>query len=151
MKTRTFITALALLFCSTTLFAGNCLDSLSASIARIPNAEKVNLNSFVLGLIKPFSSEMKGIKSMNILNAEDISQADYDRLKKQIAGCNDNSYETLVASNEDDEIVRILMKTEKGKIKEIIIFSLEKDEVSLLRIKGKIDPQQLNEIIENDK
>lgn len=88
---------------------------------------------------------------MNILNAENLSPANYNRLKEQIANCNDNSYETLVASNEGDEIARILMKVDKNRIKEIIIFSLEKDEVSLIHIKGSIDPQQLNGIIENNK
>lgn len=150
MKTRIFIAAMALL-CSSTLFAGNCIDSLAASISRIPNVEKVSLNPFVLSLIKPFSPEMKGVKSMDILNAEGISTADYDRLKNQISRCNDDKYETLVSANEDNETARILMKVEKDKIREIVIISLEEDEVSLIRIKGAIDPKQLNDIIEENQ
>ena len=52
---------------------------------------------------------------------------------------------------EEDEMARILMKIEKEKIREIVIISLEKDEVSFIRIKGAIDPEQLNAIIENNK
>lgn len=150
MKTRIFIAAMALL-CTSTLFAGNCIDSLAASIGSIPDVEKVSLNPFVLSLIKPFSPEMKGVKSMDILNAEGISTVDYNRLKRQIDRCNDGNYETLVAANEDNEMARILMKVEKDKIREIVIISLEEDEVSLIRIKGAIDPKQLNDIIEENQ
>ena len=104
-----------------------------------------------MNLIKPFSSEMKGVKSMNIVSAEDISTADYTRLKKLIEDCQSEGYETVISSNEDGEIARILMKMEKDKIREIVILSLEEDEANLIRIKGAIDPKQLNEIIENNK
>ena len=147
MKTRIFLTALLLLGCSSAIVAGNCIDNLSRSIARLP----VNINPFVMNLIKPFSSEMKGVKSMNIVSAEDISTADYTRLKKLIEDCQSEGYETIISSNEDGEIARILMKMEKDKIREIVILSLEEDEANLIRIKGAIDPKQLNEIIENNK
>lgn len=151
MKTKILLAALILLGSTSTLLAGNCIDNLSHSIARLPQVEKVTLNSLVLGLIKPFSPEMKGINSMNILSAEELSTTDYNQLKKLLNQCNDNSYETLVSSNEEDETARILMKIEKEKIREIVIISLEKDEVSLIRIKGAIDPEQLDAIIENNK
>ena len=151
MKTRIFLTALLLLGCSSAIVAGNCIDNLSRSIARLPEAQTVNINPFVMNLIKPFSSEMKGVKSMNIVSAEDISTADYTRLKKLIEDCQSEGYETIISSNEDGEIARILMKMEKDKIREIVILSLEEDEANLIRIKGAIDPKQLNEIIENNK
>ena len=151
MKTRIFLTALLLLGCSSAIVAENCIDNLSRSIARLPEAQTVNINPFVMNLIKPFSSEMKGVKSMNIVSAEDISTADYTRLKKLIEDCQSEGYETIISSNEDGEIARILMKMEKDKIREIVILSLEEDEANLIRIKGAIDPKQLNEIIENNK
>lgn len=151
MKTKILLAALVLLGSTSTLLAGNCIDKLSRSITRLPNVEKVTLTPLVLNLIKPFSPEMKGINSMNMLNAEELSTTDYNQLKKLLNQCNDNGYETLVSTNEEDEIARILMKIEKEKIREIIIISLEKDEVSFIRIKGAIDPDQLNAIIENNK
>ena len=128
MKTKILILALAA-FCSfSSISASNCIDNLFNTASRMPNAEKVNLNSFVLGLLKPFSSELKGIKSMSIIDA----------------------YETVTSSNEENEIVRILMKIEKEKIREIVIISLEENEISLIRIKGKIDPNQMQNIIEDN-
>ena len=103
MKTRIFLTALLLLGCSSAIVAGNCIDNLSRSIARLPEAQTVNINPFVMNLIKPFSSEMKGVKSMNIVSAEDISTADYTRLKKLIEDCQSEGYETIISSNEDGE------------------------------------------------
>ena len=61
MKTKILILALAA-FCSfSSISASNCIDNLFNTASRMPNAEKVNLNSFVLGLLKPFTSELKGI------------------------------------------------------------------------------------------
>ena len=45
---------------------------------------------------------------------------------------------------------RNLMKIEKEKIREIVIISLEENEISLIRIKGKIDPNQMQNIIEDN-
>ena len=147
MKTKILILALAA-FCSfSSISAGNCIDNLFNTASRMPNAEKVNLNSFVLGLLKPFSSELKGIKSMSIIDAENISSKDYTRFEKIITQCDSDGYETVTSSN---EIVRILMKIEKEKIREIVIISLEENEISLIRIKGKIDPNQMQNIIEDN-
>ena len=144
MKTKILILALAA-FCSfSSISAGNCIDNLFNTASRMPNAEKVNLNSFVLGLLKPFSSELKGIKSMSIIDAENISSKDYTRFEKIITQCDSDGYETV------NEIVRILMKIEKEKIREIVIISLEENEISLIRIKGKIDPNQMQNIIEDN-
>ena len=131
MKTKILILALAA-FCSfSSISAGNCIDNLFNTASRMPNAEKVNLNSFVLGLLKPFSSELKGIKSMSIIDAENISSKDYTRFEKIITQCDSDGYET-------------------EKIREIVIISLEENEISLIRIKGKIDPNQMQNIIEDN-
>ena len=151
MKTKSLITAIALLYCSLSAFAGNSIDDLSKSIAQIPHAEHLNVNSLTLGLIKPFAPELKGVNNVEILNAENISNKDYTRLQALIAQCNTSEYETLVSSNDNDEIARILMKTEKEKIREMVIISLEKDEISLIRIKGKIDPKQMEELVKDKK
>ena len=56
MKTKILILALEA-FCSfSSISAGNCIDNLFNTASRMPNAEKLNLNSFFLGLLKPFSS-----------------------------------------------------------------------------------------------
>ena len=118
MKTKSLITAIALLYCSLSAFAGNSIDDLSKSIAQIPHAEHLNVNSLTLGLIKPFAPELKGVNNVEILNAENISNKDYTRLQALIAQCNTSEYETLVSSNDNDEIARILMKTEKANTSE---------------------------------
>ena len=146
MKTKSLITVIVLLYYSLSAFAGNSIDDLSKSIAQIPHAEHLNVNSLTLGLIKPFAPELKGVNNVEILNAENISNKDYTRLQ-----CNTSEYETLVSSNDNDEIARILMKTEKEKIREMVIISLEKDEISLIRIKGKIDNKQMEELVKDKK
>ena len=77
MKTKRLIIAIALLGCSSALFAGNCVNDLFKAAAQLPDAEKITLNPFVTGLIKPFVPEMKGINSMDIIDAEFITEKDY--------------------------------------------------------------------------
>ena len=48
------------------------------------------------------------------------------------------------------KIKPINKKIEKEKIREIVIISLEENEISLIRIKGKIDPNQMQNIIEDN-
>ena len=86
----------------------------------------------------------------NKIDAENISSKDYTRFEKIITQCDSDGYETVTSSNEENEIVRILMKIEKEKIREIVIISLEENEISLIRIKGKIDPNQMQNIIEDN-
>ncbi len=121
-----------LIFSACSIFAVSLLSppaivstTYSIRLPECPMQRKVNLNSFVLGLLKPFSSELKGIKSMSIIDAENISSKDYTRFEKIITQCDSDGYETVTSSNEKNEIVRILMKIEKEKIREIVIISLE--------------------------
>ena len=55
---------------------------------------------------------------MSIIDAENISSKDYTRFEKIITQCDSDGYETVTSSNEENEIVRILMKIEKEKIRE---------------------------------
>ena len=149
MKTKRLIIAIALLGCSSALFAGNCVNDLFKAAAQLPDAEKITLNPFVTGLIKPFVPEMKGINSMDIIDAEFITEKDYTRLEKMISRCNGDGYETAISSNEENELARIFMKIEKERIREVVIVSLDKDEISLIRIKGNIDPKHVGELIKD--
>ena len=49
---------------------------------------------------------------MSIIDAENISSKDYTRFEKIITQCDSDGYETVTSSNEENEIVRILMKIE---------------------------------------
>ena len=79
-----------------------------------------------------------------------ISRPKIIRDSRIITQCDSDGYETVTSSNKENEIVRILMKIEKEKIREIVIISLEENEISLIRIKGKIDPNQMQNIIEDN-
>ena len=151
MKTKSLLIAITLLGYSSVLFADNCIDNLSKSIARIPEAQNININSFALNLLKPFSPELKGVKAMEILNADQLSEQDYKKFKNLITRCNSGEYETMVSTSEDDEMARILLKTEKDRIREMVIISLEPSEISLIRIKGNIDPKQMEELVNDNK
>ncbi len=151
MKLKTLFVAIALLATTTLASANNCIDDLTQTISKFPRVEKVNLNPFLLTMLKPFSSELKGFKSLCAINAEELSRQNYKKVKKILDQCNTTEYETVVSETDADEIARIWIKTDEQYIREIVIIALENDEVSLVRIKGKIDPQQLSNIIaEND-
>ncbi len=150
MKTKILILTLAALCCTSIASGKNCIEELYQTVSKFSNAEKVNLNGLALGLLKPFYAELKGFNGIQIVNAEDISRKEYNKVEKILTQCNSNDLETIISSNEENEKTRIWVRTEEEMICEIVIVALDVYEVSLVRIKGKIDPEQLNDIIDNN-
>ncbi len=146
MKLKTSLLAIALLTSSTLTFAGNCIDELTQTVSKFPNVEKVNLNPFLLSMLKPFASEMKGFKSVSVIDA-DLTSKNYDKVKKILDQCDSTEYETVISENNGNEMNCVWIKTQEEYISEIVVIALETDEVSIVRIKGKIDPAHLQNII----
>ncbi len=152
MKNKILALFLALLCCSTTLFAGPRVDALAEYIAGVPKVRKINLNWFFMGIIKPFSPQVRGVRSVKVLYAEDFSKKDCDKLQEMIIDCDNDQYDLSINDNEDGkEVSRVWVTIKKEKIREIVVAYLEKDCVTLVRVKGKIDPDRMDEVIEQYK
>lgn len=142
MKTR-IITLSVLLLSALTVLAGNKVDNLFDQVKSLPNAEYTHE--------KMSKTEKKGvidgIKTLEAVEAA-IDESTYQALRKTIAKGDYKPYEMLIDTQDDGEVVKILMKRNKKKITEVVIINLEKDEINLVRFTGNLKSELLNKTIE---
>ena len=90
---------------------------------------------------KDLVNELKGIK---ILSADDEY---YDFFKKNIINQIPlNEYQELMVVKEEDDVIRILVKENKGKISELLIISDEGDDASLIVLQGNINIKSMSKL-----
>ena len=118
MKSRIFLLIIVLLSTLQILFANNKIDNLFKKTKELPNAEY-------------YTEEA------------DIDNATYLALKKEIEEVDFKPYETILTTSEDDEFVKILIKSTPKKIKEVVVISLYSDEINVVRCKGNLKSDML--------
>ena len=89
------------------------------------------------------------IDALQILAFENTDKKAKDNLYKRIGGLEVKGYEPMVKTNEDGEKVRILVKSNEKEIQSIVIFAMDKEDCSLIRIDGHINPSDLDAIVDS--
>ena len=97
----------------------------------------INDNNYVVSRYK-----RQGVKVIEVVEA-DIDNATYLALKKEIEEVDFKPYEAILTTSEDDEFVKILIKSTPKKIKEIVVISLYSDEINVVRCKGNLKSDML--------
>ncbi len=141
--------SLALLCCCTFGYAQNMeqfLDSFSSKAG----VERVKIGPFMMKLASPFTGNM-GIRSIEVLDLSECRDEVKDKFRKGLRTIKDPRYEPLVAVNDTDETVRVLVRMDKVMIRELVIATSDGEDQSLVRIKGKIKPKHLKKIIEDNR
>jgi hypothetical protein len=126
---------------------GQNIDKLFSEFSHAPKVENVKINKFLMTLIKPFMNGddtrgLKGINSMQILALSSCSSDIKNSFAEKVKTINDESYETLVRSNQNGENVRILVKIDKEEIRELVILTTGEG-AALVKIKGKFKKSDL--------
>ena len=131
MKSRIFLLIIVLLSTLQISFANNKIDNLFKKTKELPNAEY-------------YTEDFKvdGVKAIEVVEA-DIDNATYLALKKEIEEVDFKPYETILTTSEDDEFVKILIKSTPKKIKEVVVISLYSDEINVVRCKGNLKSDML--------
>ena len=142
MKSRIFLLIIVLLSTLQISFANNKIDNLFKKTKELPNAEYshivlINDNNYVVSHYK-----RQGVKVIEVVEA-DIDNATYLALKKEIEEVDFKPYEAILTTSEDDEFVKILIKSTPKKIKEIVVISLYSDEINVVRCKGNLKSDML--------
>ena len=151
------IVTLAMIIACQGLFAQN-IDDVFNQFRDKQGAEYVNIPSFVLKLGSVFLDKdiqenrlMKGVKTVKVLDMENCSSDIKKELQHEISQLEQNGYETLVRTKEEDGTVNLMAKMNKDAINELIIFFTDKDECGLTLMKGKIKKEDINVMINDDK
>ena len=124
----------------------NTVEALFNSFSKDENTH-VKVGGLVMLLAGAFTDTM-GITSVEVFTFSDKQVK--DRLNNSIKNLRDSSYETLVSTTQNGERTKVLVKIKDDYINEIVVVA-GGDEPTLVRIKGKIKPEDVQNIVNNNK
>lgn len=103
------------------------------------NVEKVNLNRFVMSVIRPFISQKEfsslKIKSLQVLDLSECDRHVKEEYGNRVRYVDDELYETLIQVKDDEEFVKVMAKNYNDHFNEIVIL-VTGDDAAYIRIKG---------------
>ena len=91
----------------------------------------------------------KQIDELQILTFEDADQKTKDSFYNRINKLEMKGYEPMVKVNEDGEKVRILIKGNEQEVQSIVILALDHEDCSLIKIDGRINPANIDDIVKS--
>ena len=149
MNKRKKLTCLfALLLMGQVMYSQN-VDSLFRDFAKEKGVVHVGIGKFTMSLASLFTDVM-GVSGIEVYSFEECDQSIKEKLNTAIASLRDSKYETMVSVNENTERTKILVKTEGEFIQELVVMTSGNDP-ALIRIKGKIKPSDVENVINKNK
>jgi hypothetical protein len=107
--------------------------------------ERMNVGKLAMKFAKLFGGETMGVDGVEVLSFKGCEEPLKTRLGEAIRSLKDESYETLLTSNEEGNHTKILVKLEKDAIHELVVLTTG-SEPALVRIKGKIKQSDINRL-----
>ena len=138
----------ALLLMGQVMYSQN-VDSLFRDFAKEKGVVHVGIGKFTMSLASLFTDVM-GVSGIEVYSFEECDQSIKEKLNTAIASLRDSKYETMVSVNENTERTKILVKTEGEFIQELVVMTSGNDP-ALIRIKGKIKPSDVENVINKNK
>jgi hypothetical protein len=117
------------------------------------NVEKVNLNRFVMSVIRPFitQKEFKGlkIKSLQVLDLSECKNYIKEDFSYRVKNVDDEFYETLIQVKDEGEFVKVLAKNHDNYFNEIVVL-VTGDDAAYIRIKGNFSLNDVQKFASNN-
>lgn len=140
---------LAIILISQAGYGQQKIDQLFNMFRGESNVTSIHIGTLSMKLASLFTETM-GVDGIEILEFDDCAQEVKERLSAAIRNLKDPDYETMVTANEHDSRTKVLVKIQKEMIRELVIFTTGSDN-ALIRIKGKISPDDLDRVINEHK
>ena len=148
-KKQKMFALLALMLIGQTMYGQQNVDRLFKDFAKEKGVVHVGIGKFAMSLASLFTDVM-GVSGVEVYSFEECNQSVKDKLHNAIASLKDANYETLVSVNETTERTKVLVKIEGESIRELIV-ATSGSEPALVRIKGKIKPSDIENVINKNK
>jgi len=128
-------------------FTAYCCSAQSVSdlfreFSHAENVEKVNLNCFIMTLVRPFMSsaslhgmKVRDIKVLDLSECDSLIKREYSEMVKSV---DDGFYETIVQTNDGDETVKVLAINDGENIKELVVLTTGND-ATYVRLRGSFN------------
>lgn len=155
MKKGIFIALLAVVICQGAFCAEKAEKSQKTSVERLfkdfakaEHTTHVKIGSFTMSLARVFT-DTKGVSDIEVFAFEECNKQTKDELNAAIRNLKDNAYETLVSSTKNGERTKVLVKLKDDHINEIVVMT-SGGSPALIRIKGKIKPDDVQSVLDNN-
>ena len=159
MKKGIFVTLLVVVICQGCFSKQNIsitdenniktVEQLFNNFSKEKNTIHVKVGGFAMSFARLFT-DTKGVTGVEVYSFDECENSVKERFNDSIKNLKDNAYETLVSTSEKGERVKVLVKIKDDVINEIVVLA-GGDDPALVRIKGKIKPDDIKSVIENNK
>ena len=119
------------------------LDEVFNAFPKADNVQEVTLDQAMLAMAKSSGGEqakqMKDIDAMRVIAIENATPEQV-KIAKDLMNEGVDGFDVMVDADEEGEHALILTQGDEKLISKMLIFAVEKDEVAIVLIEGKIDP-----------
>ena len=106
------------------------------------NVTSVNISGSLLKMVDMEDDTFKKVESVLVLSFEGCKQAVKDSFAQKVNGLQAKGYETIVRSNKDDKMVKVLAKVNGDSISELLVV-VTGSKSALVLVKGDISKSDL--------
>ncbi|QUB75462.1 MULTISPECIES: DUF4252 domain-containing protein [Prevotella] len=121
------------------------------------NVEYIHIPRFIMSMAKMLTKAeleeakaLKAISSIRVLSLEECSPIVRQNFQKTLQTFHPSGYTPIIFSKEADETNYIYVKEKKGYIRELLILSADKQDGSIVHIKGRIKPEEVNTVVKQN-
>lgn len=122
-------------------------EKMLQDFSKAENVESVKIGKVGWNFLKMASigkkdmAILRKISSVHVMDMSECRQEIKSRFAREVENLNDNEYELLLSTKDDEDEVLVLSKIKKDKIRELII--IDKNDPAIVRLKGKFDMNDL--------
>ena len=125
------------------------VEQIFNTFSKEKNTTHVSLGGFTMSLARLFT-DTKGVSGVEVYAFEECEKSVKERFNEAVKNVKDSSFETLVSTTENGERTKVLVKIKNDYINEIVVL-VGGNDPALVRIKGKIKPDDVKSVIEKNK
>jgi len=127
----------------------NSVDALFTNFSKEKNITHVKIDGLVMAFVRGFT-DTKGVTGVEVFSFDECDETVKGKLNAAIKNLKDSAYETFISTTQSGENTKVLVKIKEDYINEIVVITGGKDP-AFVRIKGKIKPDDLQSVVDNNK
>ncbi|MDD7273018.1 MAG: DUF4252 domain-containing protein [Prevotella sp.] len=93
---------------------------------------------------------LKHLSAVRTLCIEKSTAETREKISKAMHDLSKKGYQVIVESNNEGEHTLVMVKKKRNKVRELVVFDVDKDECNLVQIKGSISQQDIQQILDKD-
>ncbi|MDR1103058.1 MAG: DUF4252 domain-containing protein [Tannerella sp.] len=122
------------------------VERLFSEFSDTRGVERVSLGKGLMRLARCMGKDVRGVDGIEVLSFSRCEPALKNRLENAVRSLEDEDYETLLTSNEENERIRVLVKVNGDEIRELALLITGSDP-TLIRLRGKIRPSDVEQLV----